>query len=871
MKKVIIGLVIFLVLLVGVAFTIPVFFKGKIIAKVNQELDKRINARNTIKDIDLSLIKNIRNFPNIALDISDLLVIGSPPFDGDTLLSVGKLNISLDIMSVFKGDQYKIKAIELSDVTLNAIKNKDGYENWNVIKKSEDAKSEGPSSFKMALNKFSIEHANISYDDLQGGTTIRIENLKHLGKGDFTSDILDYASETNIDKLSVMQGIISYLKNAKTNFNSTLHIDQKNNRYDFTNNKLSVNDLGLLFNGFIHFIDTSKTEMDIKATADKTDFKSLLSLIPAIYTKDFDKLKASGFVQLDASAKGIMQGNSYPQFLVDLKVNNGKFQYPSLPNGVNDVFIDAHVNNPGGSLDNTIVNVPDIRLKMGNEPITGRLKLSTPVSDPDIDLSAKGKLNLKDVQRIYPMQNVQNLNGQALVDVNVKAKKSDVDAKRYQNINASGTIQAFGILYSSTDVPKPVSVSNLLLQFSPQYVEVKALKGTIGKSDFDITGKLEDAIGYVLSKEGVLRGNISIVSNKIDANEFLPDSSSAKKTTAQKAKEVVRVPKNVAINGYLKVGEFLYDKVDLKNMAGNINIRDEQLILDKLHAELLGGNATVNGYYATKTDIPLANLTYTINNFDMGQVFAFVGTMQKLAPVMKYIKGTFNSNSNLDLNVNPDFSPDLKSINGEGTFAIPSAVVTDLPILKRIVELTKLTQLNNLKLENLSVKATVANGRVIVDPFDMKVNKLKMTVGGSQGLDQSLDYTVAIDVPWTELGNAKGFAQGLLAKNPIPALNKMVPDVIRLNLKVGGFFNKPEIRMGKPEAGTSGNTLKDNAKENIQQQVQQVKETAKQAIDSIKISAKQKLQDIISGKDTSKTNVGESVKDALKNRFGFPK
>src|SRR5205807_9654894 len=121
-----------------------------------------------------------------------------------------------------------------------------------------------------------------------------------------------------------------------------------------------------------------------------------------------------------------------------------------------------------------------------------------------------GKLNLGDIQRIYPMQDVQNLSGQALVDLNVKAKKSDVDAKRYQNINASGSIQTYGVLYASKDVPKPVSISNLFLQFSPQYIDVKAFKGTIGKSDFDITGKLEDAIGYILSKESVLKGNINI-------------------------------------------------------------------------------------------------------------------------------------------------------------------------------------------------------------------------------------------------------------------------------------------------------------------------------------------------------------------------
>jgi hypothetical protein len=870
MKKIIIAITVLLVLAVGALFSIPFFFKDRIIARAKSEIEKNINAKTSIKDIDLSLLKNIRNFPNIALGITDFVITGSVPFEGDTLIYAGNLKLSLDLMSVLRGDHYKIKSIELDNVTVNAVQNKDGIENWNILKPSEE-KSTEPSSFKLALNKLSIDHSDIYYDDLKGGLSVRLQNFQHTGKGDFTSDILDYASETTIGKLSISQGIIGYLKDAKTAFNSSMHIDQKQGRYEFKDNKLTVNDLGLLFNGFIRTIDSSRTEMDIAFKADKTTFKSLLSLLPAIYSKDFSQLKSSGNVELNGSAKGILQGNSYPKFAVNLRVDNGSFQYPSLPTAVTKVFIDAHAASPGGSLDNAIIDVPDLRLNIANEPMTGKLKISTPVSDPDVELFAKGKLNLTDIQRIYPLKDVQHLQGQALVDLSVKAKKSDVDAKRYQNINAAGIIQAFGILYSSKNVPRPLSVTSLSLAFSPQYVNVNSCKGTIGRSDFDIKGKLENALGYMLSDDGVLKGAVSITSNKIDANEFLPDSSANKKSSVQKAKDAVRVPKSMDLSGKIQVGELLYDKIDLKNLTGAVYIRNEKVVLDNLNANLLGGHAVVNGYYATNTDIPTGNISYSISNFDMGQVFDFVGAMKKLAPVMKYVKGTFNSNSEINANINPDLSPDLKTLNGSGTFSIPSAIVTDLPALKRIIELTKLTQLSNLKVENLSVKATVANGRVIVDPFDLKIKTLKMTVGGSQGLDQSMDYTIAIDVPWKELGQASTFAQGLLAKNPIPGLNKMVPEVIRLNVKVGGFFNKPVIGMGKPEAGYSGNTLKDNAKQNIQQQVQQVKEAAKASVDSLKESAKQKLQDILTGNDTAKTNIKEDIKQNLKNRFGWPK
>lgn len=861
---------------------IPFLFKDKIIAKAKKEISNQVNAKVDFNDIDLSLLKNIKNFPNIAIGIDDLRIIGIAPFDGDTLLTIGTTKASLDIMSVINGEQYKIEQVELQDATLNAIINKDGFANWNILKPSEEAKESKP--FALALNKLVLDNINLNYDDLKGGTTLKIENLNHTGKGDFSATILDYESTTDIEKLSVTQGIVAYLKDAKLSLDSKINIDRKQNKYAFKENRLTLNDLGLLFNGFVQIPDSTKTEMDVNFKADKTSFKSLLSLIPAIYTKDFDDIKSKGNLELSGKINGVLQGNNYPNFSAVLKVDNGQFQYPKLPTAVNDVFIDAVVNHTQGDLDKMLIDVSKLNFKLGTEPITARLKVATPISDPNVDLAAKGKLNLADVQKFYPLKDVQKLAGIANVDVTVKAKKSDVDAKRYQNINAAGNIAATGIEYASKEVPKPVSVSNLLINFSPQYVDVTQCKAVIGKSDFDIKATLENVLAYALSNDAKITGNATIFSNKIDANEFLPDSTSAKKSNAQKAKEVVRLPKNIDFTGTATIGELLYDQLSIRNLNGNINLKDEQLNLNNLQGNLLGGSITASGFYNTKTDIPTANLTYNISNFDIQEVYKFVSTAKQAAPIMKFVKGAFLSNMNMKMALNPDLSPDLKTLDGTAGFKMPLANISGVPVLQQIVAQTKLKQLENLKIENLDVKTTVSNGRILVAPFETKVNNLKMVISGSQGIaDQSMDYTAAIDVPWKELGQATSFAQGLLAKNPIPRLNGVVPEIIRINLKIGGTFNKPIVSIGKPDGTSGGATMKDAVKEQVQQQVQQLKEEAKvqakQTLDTIKTQVreevKNKIQEALQGKNpndtTPKKSLQENVKDQLKDKFKWPR
>lgn len=878
MKRVLIAVSSIVLILILVLFAIPLFFKGKVIELANQQIEKQIDADVSIKDIDLSLLKNIKNFPDITLSIDDVYVIGKDKFKGDTLVSIGNFKAALDIMSVIKGNDYKVEAVKFRDMQLNAIVNKDGEQNWNILKPTtEEDKAASP--FKLALNRFTLQNVSIYYNDLKNGDELKIEQINHKGKGDFTTDVFDYISKTSIEKLSAKQGLITYIKNAKLNFDSKININQKENKYSFKDDKLTLNDLELVFDGFVQTLE-NRTNLDVQFKTNQTTFKSLLSLIPAIYTKDFKDLKSSGNLVLNGSAKGFLEGDNYPNFNLNLKVDNGQFQYPDLPTAVNNVNIAANITHPQGNLDKTIIDVSKMNFNMGTEPISARLKVATPISDPNIDLMAKGKLNLANVVKIYPIEDVEKLSGTALVDLNVKAKLSDINQKNYAAILAAGTIQASEVEYKSKEIPAPTSVSSLLMNFSPQYVALDEFKAKMLNSDFDVKGRLENFIGYFLSKDAVLSGNLSVNSNQIDANQFLPDSTSANQSKSQQAKDVVRLPKNVDFIANTKVGKLLYDKLVLENVVGSTNIKYEQLNLENLSADLLGGHAIISGYYNTKIDIPTGKFTYNITNFDIQQVYNYVGTVQKAAPIMKHINGKFNSTMNITADLQPDLSPKLSTLNGTAGFKMPWANISGVSTLNKIANMTKIEQLKNLKLENIDVKTTIVNGRILVEPFTFKANKMDMTIGGSHGLDETMDYSISVDVPWEELNkDATSFAKGLLAKNPIPQLNNMVPEVIRLNFHVTGTMSDPKISMGKPDGKVGNGTMKDVVKEQAQQQLQQLKEEAnqlkeelkeqgKQTLDTLKTQAKEQgkqlLNQILTGEKSDSTQTGNS-KDVIKN------
>ena len=114
MKKFIIGFFVFILLLLVAAVAFPFLFKDKIIQAAKEAANKEMNASLNFSELDVSLLQNFKNFPDVTLVVSNPNIVGKNQFLGDTLVSMDKLHLALDIKSVFQtGNPIKINAIDI--------------------------------------------------------------------------------------------------------------------------------------------------------------------------------------------------------------------------------------------------------------------------------------------------------------------------------------------------------------------------------------------------------------------------------------------------------------------------------------------------------------------------------------------------------------------------------------------------------------------------------------------------------------------------------------------------------------------------------------------------------------------------------------
>ena len=109
-------------------------------------------------------------------------------------------------MSVINDETYEIRSVNLDEPTIYAKVLKSGKTNWDIMKpdSATTATDTAKTSFKVALQKYSIEKGNITYDDASLNFFMQAENLNHTGKGDFTQDLFTLNTQSDIEKLTAV-------------------------------------------------------------------------------------------------------------------------------------------------------------------------------------------------------------------------------------------------------------------------------------------------------------------------------------------------------------------------------------------------------------------------------------------------------------------------------------------------------------------------------------------------------------------------------------------------------------------------------------------------------------------------------------------
>ena len=921
MRKILLGVVVFLVLLMVVVVAAPFLFKGKLRALADKQLAQRVRATVLYDpaNIDVSLL---RSFPDMTVTVRDLRVIGLDSFSRDTLAYLPNLRVGLDVISVVRGGEIDIKSIEMErpDVSLRRLKS--GLANWDVVisDSAAAAKGQDTSQVKLAINGWQLTAGRLRYEDLTLPFRMEARGVNHRGRGDFARNVFDMSSQTTATDLDLTYDGVAYVTDKQLDADVTMNMDLGKNTYTFKDNKVKLNDFPFSFAGAIGLPNATDITYDLTFRALETDFKTLLSLVPGVFTEKFKNIETSGKVAFEGYYKGTQNALHMPGYGVSLAVSNGQFKYPELPQAARNINLKMQVDNPSGYTNNVKINVPQFHLDLGPNPVDGnvtidglapmrvdgRVKANVnlaealkvyPVKDlamrgqlfvdgtakgiysktqmpvvnaairlvngyvksakfpapieninlsgtvvnttgkvndtqinlpqfrmvlegepregrlaahninqPVFDTNVRGTVDLTKITRIFPLKGM-TVTGRVAGDIAAKGNMADVEAGRYQNVVASGTVRASNVTYKSADLPQGVRISSGTATFNNNQIVLQGVNGLAGRSDFAASGTISNYLGYLFTPGQPLRGNLTVNARNFNVNEWMVDEVSARPTATggrvpAKAQGVLQIPQYFDLVLNSRVDNVTYDNLKLTNAQGSVVVRDQMATLKNMTFNTLGGTFGTTGSYSSKNLAhPKFDFGLNIKNLTFQNAFSAFNSIRALVPMANQVEGIFGTTFNVSGEMGPDMLPNLATLSGKGVLDVVRAAINQSEVMRKIASLTTLPELKTLLVVNKEIKANLVNGNLVVQPFDLSIGDVKMTLGGSNSLAGALAYVTALNVPTGRLGSAlSGKLTQLTGVKDIQGTDR-----VTLGLNIGGTVQSPRVQL------TSG-SVKDQGK-----------------------------------------------------------
>ena len=790
MKKFVKTAALAVAVLLLAALVAPTLLRGKIAAIVKREANAALRAELDFDRLDISLL---RHFPNASLELKGLRLSGVDAFAGDTILAARRISVVVSPLSLLGDGGFEVRKILLDRPAVHGRKLADGSVNWDIAVPSDqpeaaDEAADAPSSFRLSVRDFRIDGAEVRYDDDSSRMHFSVAPLSLRLRGDLSAARSDLELALTAEGLRLVSGGIPLLSGAEAELDAVIGADLEAGRYTFSRNRLRLNAIEVGLDGWVELRDEA-VAMDLRAGCDEVQFKEVLSLVPAFYTREFRNLSASGALAMDLWARGELRDGRLPAFGFSTSVTDGSFRYSSLPKAVTDIQIALSVANPGGGMDATVVDLSRFGLKMAGNSLSATFRATSLASDPAFSAAVDGVVDLGAVREVYPLERGVELAGRIMADLKASGRMSDIEAQRYEKLGAAGRFVVEGVTLTLPDLPE-VHVRRAAATITPQAMTLGECGVTMGGSDLAANGQLTNYLGYLLRGD-VLAGRLYVKSELLDLNEILAaapgqpadgaeTSADAADASADAATRAPEVPRNLDLSLHTDLRRILFQKMTISDLQGEMRVAGGTLSLQRLAMGLFGGKASVSGSYSTAAGAASPELKLSMNFSDASfqRTFEQLDAVQRLAPLFAKTGGTYGMTIDLRTPLDASMSPVMERFDATGEIRSADVRIQNIEAFDALAKALGNDALRRIEAKDVAIRFAVRNGRIATEPFDLRMGGVSMNLAGSTGLDQTIDYTARVQLP-------SGAAGGLVEK---------------IGVNIGGTFSSPKITLGGKEA-----------------------------------------------------------------------
>jgi uncharacterized protein involved in outer membrane biogenesis len=517
LKRVLIGLVVFLVLFFVAAYvTVKVAFPPeKVGALISREGSKLLGRPVTIGSVA------VRVFPSIRIAVDDVRLANDSGFSEEPAVTLKRLDLAVSLWSLLRFSPV-IHQVRLVEPDILFEMDSTGRNNLESLGAADTAAQEDsvltlPAN--VALESFRLENGRVRYRETGSGREVVLGRIDQEASLTLDKHLRDVRTQgrLEISEISVLDSGLGLRKGGvKITVSHDLRADVPGDSLRIVSMALSFQDVKATLEGSVRAMTSPSPVVDLHFAAPSVSLASLLKEIPQGLSAEIRKFRAAGTASLDARVQGVVDSVSTPSIFADVTVREGAFGHKDVPQGIEKFTMDLKVRVDTAILENLAFNAGPNPVRMSARassildsiPLLERLRV-----DGTFDLG-----NLTALAREMGLLDT-GLSVKGVATLALSAS-GPVDAARPERLTVSGKSVLKNVNVAMSGLP-PVK-ANGDADFTNEKITAK-VKALIGRSDASVDLQLSDYLGFVLDQKGAKRprAKVDVRSGLVDLDEFL--------------------------------------------------------------------------------------------------------------------------------------------------------------------------------------------------------------------------------------------------------------------------------------------------------------------------------------------------------------
>jgi hypothetical protein len=575
-----VGLIVMLIVLLAV------FFPSDQVREIIHEQAGTYIARPVhVGDIGLAL------WPNIGVNVSDIVVENDPALSDAPLFSVDKIVLAVRVLPLLLDRQLFVKRITIDRPVINMVVDESGTSSIDNLLIEQPAEAEvvitdtvvaeeaGP-AFGLVVEEFAIKDASLSYEDRQQDMRAKIGAFNQTLSLDIapSGDLIDASGTFAIDGVETEQ--------AGQGFGPTSFSGAYEALVDVASDSVSY---GLDFNlagiplGLSGRVHTMSTIPDVIADIQigRIEIASLIDQLTLPDDSQLAQMEATGALSFAAKVHAVIDtiGEQRPIEVDGQLVLDGiGLNHPDLPKSLDDLSGEILITT------NT-VDIRNLVLQAGATNVSVAATLNGwQGDDPHLEQSnINATVVLDELGDIVELPEGTSVGGTVKVAVTASGPVSDPLAMRLR-----GGVDLIDIAANSPDLPLPISKLAGSITLTLEEITIPDIGVWIGSSEIHLADvSVKDFLALASPDEypgKTARVGFEVRGPLLDLDEMFPVDEDVPVDTSVLADTTILIPglelPPVVVNGKIRIDRIVSTGAEFTDVGVDLGVRNNRVTVD---------------------------------------------------------------------------------------------------------------------------------------------------------------------------------------------------------------------------------------------------------------------------------------------------